>query len=143
MISERTVEANVLVDLFQRIRPQYPDSFVYLPTQREEFIQGYDALVYNINYPLIFQFKRAFDRNPLKFSINYGQNEMLLNLTNYLPDSIYYVFPFFSEFDDLERITPNFLGHCCFIRVEDLGFLPGDQKTFRVKKNVLDGWWKK
>jgi len=45
---------------------------------------------------------------------------MLLNLSRHLPDSIYYVFPLFSEFAELKAITPHFLDHCCLIRIEDL-----------------------
>ncbi len=134
MISERTVEANVLIDYFHWIKDDYPKSFVYMPSQREEYIQGYDALTYNTNYPLLFQFKRARQNDPYRYEIFYRQNEMLLNLSRHLPDSIYYVFPLFSEFAELKAITPHFLDHCCLIRIEDLTELKHHQNKYQVKR---------
>ena len=143
-VSEKTLELNVGAEILEYFRKKlnYEKAFLRGLTQKEESIEGVDIFVHiepNSDFFIIaFQFKAPFrnekeNRNtpyPYKFRINRKQHEKLHRLAEDYPNSVFYVFPYYSAHKKLYDSLPNLLADTWFLKVEDLSLnMLGDQKS--------------
>lgn len=170
LVSEKTLELNVSAELLSRFRTKYPSNHIFIigSKQYQEDVTGVDAFINNLpdGKILALQFKAPkhlaacphYDRsrhnilcqpvtNPypkMHFTINDRQNDNLLSIANYFPDSAYYVLPHFSCYPSVVGESPNLLNGTWFLRVSELRGTPqssNKQGTHTVKTHApSDGW---
>src|SRR4030042_1023417 len=161
-ISEKSLELNVGAELLWLIRDVWGYRRVYLRglTQQEEHDEGpdFEALLDSGARLFAFQFKAPrgnSDSSPYYFKLVRYQHEALFDLSLSEPNSVFYVFPFYTTVGKLRRNIPTLLQDTWFLRVNDMpthrafnGFktrtiecepgLAHINPTFKITKFVFD-----
>lgn len=126
-VSEKSLELNVGAELLWLMRSTWGMPKVYLRglTQAEEHAQGPDffAELSPDAKLLAFQFKAPkghFEASPYRFTLVREQHSLLHKLARDWPDSVYYVFPFFSTPAKLHQYVPSLLNDTWLLRVADM-----------------------
>jgi len=141
MVSEKTLELNVVAELLEYFRIFYsPKIFFRGLTLREEGVMGYDnSISLGSAEFTFFQFKAPKRRNPTTFYINNNkkndQHNILYNLAYQAgPGVVFYAFPvFFSDFD-MFAFSPQLLRNTYFMDISPIGLL--SPKQHKVEVNI-------
>lgn len=136
-VSEKTLELNIGAEMLPELRNIFTDK-VYLRglTQAEESVEGVDSFVHLDEKTKIiaFQFKRpskAKDSIPYYFRIQKDQHDLLYQLAQNNPYSVFYVFPFYSYYDKFIQMLPNLLDDTRLLDIYEMK----ENDFFKIKKS--------
>jgi len=115
-VSEKSLELNVGAELLNLFRGPWgmPKAYLRGLTQREEKQEGVDFFVQldPATRVFAFQFKaprgRA-ERVPYKYTLVREQHQMLVELAELSPSSVFYVFPFYVTPAKLQKNVPQLI----------------------------------
>lgn len=141
-VSEKSLELNVGAELLMIFRCvcRMPRTYLRGLTQREESQEGVDffAQLHPSVRLFAFQFKaplRGRERQPYKYKLKRDQHELLFNLAQMRPMSVFYVFPFFITEGKLQRYVPLLMRDTWFA---DVGTMEPAQAFGRQSSKTIN-----
>jgi hypothetical protein len=115
-VSEKTLELNVGAEILALARTGWgmPKAYLRGLTQAEENREGVDFFLQldPSTRIIAFQFKApkgAVDTVPYRYTLRRKQHELLYQLTQVSPRSVFYVFPYYVTVDKLQQDVPDLI----------------------------------
>ncbi len=113
-VSEKSLELNVGAELLVLLRNSWgaPKAYLRGLTQREEKQEGVDFFVQLDPATRIFAFqfkapKGTVDAVPYRYTLRRPQHDLLFDLAQFSPRSVFYVFPYYVTAAKLHRDVPD------------------------------------
>ena len=124
-VSEKSLELNIGAELLMTLRRRMPKTYLRGLTQREESQQGVDffAQLHRSTRLFAFQFKaprKGPERSPYRYTLKREQHDLLFDLAQRAPSSVFYVFPFYVTEPKLCRDVPRLMQDTWFLRINDM-----------------------
>lgn len=126
-VSEKALELNLGAELLGILRNSWGMSKAYLRglTQREESQEGVDFFVQldPTTRLFAFQFKTPrgiADVTPYRYTLMRHQHDLLFQLGQLSPGSVFYVFPFYATVAKLHQDVPHLVDDTWLLNVEDM-----------------------
>src|SRR5438552_3366947 len=115
-VSEKSLELNVGAELLGVLRNAWgmPKAYLRGLAQREEKQEGVDFFVQLDPATRIFAFqfkapKGAVDTSPYRYTLRLPQHNLLFDLAQYSPSSVFYVFPYYVTAAKLHQDVPDLI----------------------------------
>ncbi len=126
-VSEKSLELNVGAELLFILRNGWgmPKAYLRGLTQREESQEGVDffAQLNPTARLFAFQFKAPkgkSDTLPYRYTLMQEQHDLLYNLAQNAPASVFYVLPFYVTEPKLQRDVPILLRDTWFLKIDQM-----------------------
>lgn len=146
-VSEKSLELNVGAEILDILRNRWGMSKAYLRglTQREEKREGVDFFVHLPSQTRLFAFqfkapKAGHESCPYRYTIRRDQHQLLRSLAQSVPNSVFYVFPFYLTIGKLQRDVPDLLQDTWLLDVSPMAtravFGPHRTRTIACQQGV-------
>ncbi|MGQ0432604.1 MAG: hypothetical protein ACT452_09400 [Microthrixaceae bacterium] len=126
-ISEKSLELNVGAELLALLRNVWgmPKAYLRGLTQQEEKQEGVDFFVQLDPDTRIFAFlfkapKGAVDGPPFRYTLRRVQHDLLFDLAQFVPGSVFYVFPYYVTAAKLHRDVPDLIKDTWVLELEQM-----------------------
>ena len=126
-VSEKSLELNVGAELLALLRGSWgaPKAYLRGLTQREEKQEGVDFFVELDPATRVFAFqfkapKGGVDVAPYRYTLRRPQHELLYDLAQFSPSSVFYVFPYYVTAAKLHRDVPDLVKDTWLLDVDQM-----------------------